>query len=71
MTTAKNQRSQVTTAQRLWTLEETASYLQVPPATLYAWRQKGTGPPGIRVGKYVRYRPADVDTWLDAQQAAA
>lgn len=55
----------------LWTVEETAAYLQVPVKTLYAWRLRGIGPRGIRVGRYVRYRPDDVEHWLDEQAEAA
>lgn len=50
---------------RLLTLEEVAGYLQVPVKTLYDWRHRGLGPTGLRVGRYVRYRQADVDAWLD------
>jgi excisionase family DNA binding protein len=46
---------------------ELAEYLDVPLRTVYVWRSVGTGPRGIRVGKHVRYRPADVDRWLDQQ----
>jgi excisionase family DNA binding protein len=46
---------------------ELAEYLDVPLRTVYVWRSVGTGPQGIRVGKHVRYRPADVDRWLDQQ----
>lgn len=51
-------------SERLWTVSELSDYLRVPPATLYNWRCRGIGPSGIRVGKYVRYRPADVEQWL-------
>jgi hypothetical protein len=37
----------------------------VPPRTVYNWRTRGLGPRGIRVGRHVRYRLADVDAWLD------
>jgi excisionase family DNA binding protein len=47
--------------------EGLARYLGVPPATVKQWRHKRTGPRGIRVGKYVRYRRADVEQWLDSQ----
>ncbi|MGH9034275.1 MAG: helix-turn-helix transcriptional regulator [Acidimicrobiia bacterium] len=50
---------------RLLTLEQVAGYLQVPVKTLYDWRHRGLGPRGLRVGRYVRYRQADVDAWLD------
>ena len=44
-----------------------AEYLGVPLATVYAMNSRGTGPRRIRVGKHVRYRKSDVDTWLDAR----
>jgi len=50
----------------LMTLEEVGAYLQVPVKTLYDWRHKGCGPQGMRVGRYVRYRRAEVDNWLDS-----
>jgi excisionase family DNA binding protein len=51
-------------ADKLWTVQQLAEYLGVPVATLYQWRSKGYGPVGLRVGKHVRYRPADVERWL-------
>ncbi|MCX4664710.1 helix-turn-helix domain-containing protein [Streptomyces uncialis] len=35
--------------------------------TVYAWRRKGIGPPGFRVGKYIRFNPAAVAAWEAAQ----
>ena len=52
---------------RLLSLQELARYLGVPASTCYQWRHKGAGPCGIRVGRYVRYRPEDVEAWLDKQ----
>lgn len=49
----------------LLTVEQLAARLQVPVGTVRKWRAQGTGPKGIRVGRFVRYRPADVDAWLD------
>lgn len=51
----------------LLTPREVSAILRVPDATLTAWRYRATGPRWIRVGRYVRYRPRDVDAWLDAQ----
>ncbi len=48
----------------LMTVQGLAALLQVPVATVYRWRHLGTGPPGVRVGRYVRYRSCDVDEWL-------
>jgi excisionase family DNA binding protein len=47
--------------------EGLARYLGVPAATVKAWRYKGTGPRGLRVGKHIRYRRTDVERWLDSQ----
>lgn len=50
----------------LWTVQDVSEYLRVPVQTLYSWRTQGSGPPARRVGKYLRYRPADVERWLDS-----
>jgi len=57
---------EVTAAERLWTIEDVSAYLGIPVGTLYQWRSKEYGPPGRRMGKYVRYRPADVRAWVDS-----
>ena len=36
-------------------------------ATLYQWRYRREGPPGFRVGRYVRYRRTDVEAWIERQ----
>ncbi|MFD3684574.1 helix-turn-helix transcriptional regulator [Nocardiopsis sp. NPDC058631] len=51
----------------LWSVTETAAYLRIPPKTLYEWRYKGDGPPSHRVGRYVRYVPAEVHAWVSSQ----
>ncbi len=48
----------------LLSVDELAGYLAVPPKTLYAWRSRGEGPPGFRVGRHVRYRWSDVQAWI-------
>jgi excisionase family DNA binding protein len=49
---------------RLLTVEDLAEYLDVPVATLYAWRYHRQGPPGFRVGRHIRYRWADIEEWI-------
>jgi len=56
----------ITAVERLWTVEDVAEYLQVPVKTLYQWRTQGRGPRGRRVGRYLRYRQADVVAWVDS-----
>lgn len=51
----------------LLTVAQLAALLQVPPQTLYGWRTRGEGPPGLKVGRHVRYRQRDVEKWLDTR----
>lgn len=57
--------------ERLWTVDETALFLQVPKATLYQWRYLGVGPKAGRVGRHLRYAPDDVLAWFRERQDAA
>jgi len=54
-----------TTVSKLWTINDVAEFLGVPVKTIYQWRTKDYGPPGKRVGRYIRYRPDDVISWFD------
>ena len=49
--------------------KDVAEWLGVPVSTIYGWRSQApvSGPRGFRVGKHVRYRPSDVETWIKAQ----
>jgi predicted DNA-binding transcriptional regulator AlpA len=49
---------------RLWSVQDVSAYLGVPGHTIYSWRSAGTGPPGRRVGKSLRYRPQGVRDWV-------
>lgn len=46
-----------------------AMILGVPVKTLYQWRYKGVGPAGMRVGRHLRYRAADLELWIDGRVA--
>ncbi|KOG19681.1 helix-turn-helix domain-containing protein [Streptomyces viridochromogenes] len=37
--------------------------------TVYQWRRKRIGPPGFRVGRYIRFNPAAVQAW-EAERTA-
>jgi excisionase family DNA binding protein len=53
--------------EELWTVLEVAAYLRVPVATIYQWRHRRWGPPGRRVGRYVRFDPDEVRAWFSAR----
>ncbi len=54
----------------LLSVAELAAFLGVPVATIYRWRHQRRGPIGYRVGRHVRYRPRDIERWLQAQRDA-
>lgn len=49
----------------LLSVEELSAYLGIPKPTIYVWRTRGIGPLGIKVGRHVRFRQADVEAWLE------
>ena len=41
-----------------------ARLLRIPEATFAQWRYLNRGPKFVKVGRHVRYRPEDVESWL-------
>lgn len=60
-----------TSADSLLTVEEVAKLLHVPVSWVYErTRKRGMDRvPGFRLGKYWRFREADVLAWLERQRA--
>lgn len=54
----------------LW-IEDAAPYIGLTLATLRKWRLKDKGPTGFPIGRFVAYRIADLDAYLDGQYQAA
>ena len=50
---------------KMLTTAKLAERLRTSVNTIHYWRGRGTGPPGVRVGKRVLYRWGDVETWLE------
>jgi hypothetical protein len=50
--------------------EDLAARYGVPLATVRRWRLRGGGPPGVRIGKHVRYLETDVLAWEAAKRRA-
>lgn len=44
--------------------DQAASYLGLARATLEAWRTRGGGPVFVKLGKAVRYRLTDLDSFI-------
>ncbi|MEE9298398.1 MAG: helix-turn-helix domain-containing protein [Acidimicrobiia bacterium] len=49
---------------QLLTAQDLALHLEVPVATVYAWRHRRQGPPGFKIGRHLRYRARDVEQWI-------
>lgn len=54
----------------LLTEAATAEYLSVSIRTVQAWRLRGGGPLYVKLGKSVRYRPADLEQWVEQNLTA-
>lgn len=50
----------------LLTEDKVADRLNVSLASVRRWRLEHRGPRFIKVGSLVRYRPEDVESWLEA-----
>ncbi len=51
------------------TTVQVANLLQLSPSTLKKWRNEGRGPRWLRLGsRRIRYREADVESWLTQQR---
>jgi len=48
-----------------------AQVLGLAVSTLNKFRVYGTGPRFVKLGRSVRYRPADLDAWIDENRRAS
>lgn len=57
----------------LLTITEVAEIVSLPISTLYQQRHRrvGVGALAIRVGRHLRWRPEDIERWLDEQTGKA
>ncbi len=51
------------------TLSQLAAQLGVSVQTLYDLRSQGRGPRGFRVGRELRFRVSEIDSWLSQMEA--
>jgi excisionase family DNA binding protein len=59
----------ISSMDRLWTVEDVSAYLGVPVKTLYQWKWRGEGPPVRKIGRHLRYDPMKLHAWV-AEEAA-
>ena len=56
---------------RLQTREEVERAYGISKRFLELAAARGGGPPMVRIGRSVRYRPADVEAWIESQIATS
>ena len=49
----------------LLSLDELVAWCGIPKSTMYSLMQDSRGPRSMKLGRQLRFRPADVDAWLD------
>jgi len=64
LATVNQETCMTTTSERLWNVGDVSAFLGIPVNTLYQWRHQGYGPKSCRVGRHVRYDPAEVRRWF-------
>ncbi|MER7415476.1 helix-turn-helix domain-containing protein [Micromonospora peucetia] len=57
------------TTERLWSVADVSAFLGIPVGTLYQWCHRRIGPRASRVGRHLRYDPADVRAWFNNKAA--
>jgi excisionase family DNA binding protein len=55
----------------LLTTGQAAKLINVPAETLRFWRHQGRGPVALKLGRAVRYQPADITAWLAEEREVA
>lgn len=53
----------------LWDADELARQIGYAPKTVRNWHGRGEGPPAVRCGSQLRWRPSDVAEWIDSLPA--
>ena len=54
----------------LLTVQEVASWLRLPVASIYSQRYRGDPPGslGFSCGRYIRFASADIEQWIEDQK---
>jgi excisionase family DNA binding protein len=51
----------------LWSTEDVAKFLGVPPSTVRYWVWQGIAPKSMKIGRYRRFKPSDVKKWAESR----
>jgi predicted DNA-binding transcriptional regulator AlpA len=70
-TRERERRASLSAASRLLTTPETADCIGTSVSYLNKLRCAGGGPVFVKMGRLVRYRPEDIDAYLDARRRSS
>ena len=57
--------------ENLFTVQEVAEILRIHPNTVYDLKNRANGLRAVRVGHHVRFRPCDLEDYINRQLEAA
>ena len=55
--------------EQLMSIKDVADFLQLNETTIYSWAQQGNLP-GFKLGRTWRFRPSEIEAWLDQRRNA-
>jgi excisionase family DNA binding protein len=50
------------------TTKQASEYLNCSKDLLRLWREQGRGPRYFKLGRIIRYRPSDLETWISKRK---
>jgi excisionase family DNA binding protein len=60
---------QIMPDEQLMSIRDVADFLKLNQTTIYAWAQQGILP-GYKLGRTWRFRPSDIEAWLEERRNA-
>ena len=67
-TTPDPDRASLRLVEQVLSLSELCAHLHVNAQTIYDLRSQGRGPRGFRVGRELRFRVSEIDSWLERME---
>lgn len=55
--------------EQMMSIRDVADFLKLNQTTVYAWAQQGTLP-GYKLGRTWRFRPSEIEAWLEGRRNA-
>lgn len=53
---------------QLLDIRQVADRCGVHPQTIHQMRYRGDGPPAVRIGRKLKFRPEDIEAWIESRR---